>query len=74
MTLLVHRWSQDPRHPRRAQVFLDIPSHGERARLWHGWPPRACVCYGILWLWLPTRSPTVAPEVRFSSRKSWCLY
>jgi len=50
--------AEDSWHPRRARVFLDIHSHGERARLWPGWPPRACVCGGLMGLWLPTRSPT----------------
>jgi hypothetical protein len=28
--------AEDSWHPRRARVFLDIHSHGERARLWQG--------------------------------------
>src|SRR5215831_164620 len=70
MALLGQRWSLRPQNPISARVFMDIHSHGERARLWPGGPPHSCVCCGIMWLWLPTSSPTVAPEISFSIRKS----
>src|SRR5262245_18029979 len=40
----------DIRHGHR--VFLASHANGERARLWHGGPPRSCGCCGIMWLWL----------------------
>jgi hypothetical protein len=63
-------WSHGGNGTRR---FMDSHADGERARRWHGCPPRSWRCCGSMGRWLPAREPTVAPEGSLSLRKSFCL-